>query len=273
MDRLSVCETTTYRWTFEQDVQNYLAAGIRQMGVWRQKLSDYGEDKGAELLRECGLRVSSLSWAGGFTGSDGRTHRESVDDASDAIRVAAMLDAECLVVYTGGRANHTHNHARRIVGNALKELLPLAKKSGVTLALEPMHPGCAADWTFLTSVEHVLALIREIGSPHLKFVFDCYHLGQSHEALNAIGDFVEHVALVQLGDARQPPRGEQSRCRLGEGRIPVGEIVAEFERMGYTGSYEIELHGEEFEAADYEELVRHSTQTFGDLRGASAARE
>ena len=81
-----------------------MAAGIRGIGVWRQKLADYGEEKGVELLAESGLEVSNLLWAGGFTGSDGRTLRESVNDALEAIRLAADLRAGCLVVYSGGRA-------------------------------------------------------------------------------------------------------------------------------------------------------------------------
>ena len=60
MPRLSINEVTTYRWSFEEDVQNYRNAGIDGIAVWRQKLSDYGESKGAELLRESGLTVSSL---------------------------------------------------------------------------------------------------------------------------------------------------------------------------------------------------------------------
>ncbi|MEZ6111804.1 MAG: hypothetical protein R3C99_12420 [Pirellulaceae bacterium] len=52
MARFAVNEMTTFRWTFEEDVQSYLQAGIRALGVWRQKLSDIGEEKGAELLAE-----------------------------------------------------------------------------------------------------------------------------------------------------------------------------------------------------------------------------
>src|SRR4051794_35720367 len=80
MTRLSMNELTTFRWSFEQDVAQYLAAGFGAIGVWRQKLSDYGEEKGIELLAESGLQVSNLLWAGGFTGSDGRTFRESIED-------------------------------------------------------------------------------------------------------------------------------------------------------------------------------------------------
>ena len=126
MPRLSMNEMTTYRWSFEQDVQQYCAAGIPAIGVWRRKLSDFGEQRGIELLKESGLAVSNLLWAGGFTGSEGHTFRESVDDAVDAIRLAGAMRANCLVIYSGARAGHTHNHARRLLVSALIELAPLA---------------------------------------------------------------------------------------------------------------------------------------------------
>ena len=102
---LSLNETTTFRWSFEDDVANYAAAGIEAMGVWRQKLSDCGLDRASELLRQHRLMVSHLFWAGGFTGSAGHSYRESVDDTADALRTAAALGARCLVVCSGARAS------------------------------------------------------------------------------------------------------------------------------------------------------------------------
>src|SRR5690349_24045079 len=84
MVRLAVSELTTFRWSFEEDVAQYLAAGIRAIGVWRQKLADLGEGKGAQLLSESGIHVSSLQWAGGFTGCDGHSFEESLADARQA---------------------------------------------------------------------------------------------------------------------------------------------------------------------------------------------
>ena len=72
--------------------------------------------------------MSNLLWAGGFTGSDGHTFRESVDDAAEAIRLAAALHARSLVVYSGAPGGHTHNHARRLLVDALRQLLPLAEE-------------------------------------------------------------------------------------------------------------------------------------------------
>ncbi|MCE9527052.1 MAG: hypothetical protein K8R36_13470 [Planctomycetales bacterium] len=60
MAGLAMCELTTYRWSFEEDVEHYAAAGIEGIGIWRHKLSDYGERHGRELLAEHRLKVSSL---------------------------------------------------------------------------------------------------------------------------------------------------------------------------------------------------------------------
>jgi sugar phosphate isomerase/epimerase len=265
MAQLSVNETTTFRWSFEEDVVSYAAAGIEAIGVWRQKLSDCGEAKGIELLAENGLQVSHLFWAGGFTGSDGRSFRASVDDAVEALRAAHALGTEALVVYSGARAGHTFNHARRLIKDALKELAPVAVELGVVLAVEPMHPGCATEFTFLTNVDDVLDLLDAVGSAQVKMVFDTYHLGQDRQIIDRIPDLASHVALVQLGDAREPPTGEQSRCRLGEGTIPLREIVAALTAAGFDGFYDVELLGEEIETIEYHALLEHAKQAYHEL--------
>lgn len=265
MAELSINEMTTFRWTFDEDVANYAAAGVRAIGVWRQKLADYGEERGIELLRDSGLRVSNLLWAGGFTGCDGRNFQESLDDAADAVRLCAALDCRCLVIYTGGRAGHTHNHARRLTREAFRKLLPWAEEHNVVLAVEPMHPGCAAEWTFLTDLDEALALVDAVASPLVKVVFDTYHLGHDARILALLPRIAPHVAVVHLGDGKTPPDREQDRCRLGEGRIPLRELIAGLRQGGFDGDYDLELLGEEIEAADYHELIDSSRRTYDAL--------
>ncbi len=265
MVRLSLNETTTFRWSFEEDVHHYSGAGIPAIGVWRHKLSDCGKERAGELLEESGLAVSHLHWAGGFTGSDGRSFRASVDDAMEALRTAAVLKTNCLVVYSGARAGHTVNHARRLMKEALKELAPAAEDMGVHLAIEPMHPGCAKEFTFLTSVDEVLELRDAVGSSAVKLLYDAYHLGHEENCAERIATFADRVALVQLGDGRQTPSVEQSRCRLGEGVVPLTSIVRAFLDAGYDGDFDVELMGEEIETIDYHDLIDHAKQAFERL--------
>jgi sugar phosphate isomerase/epimerase len=270
MARLSMNEMTTYRWSFEEDVAHYAAAGIPGIGVWRQKIADFGEERGIELLAESGLEVSNVLWAGGFTGSDGRTQRESIDDALDAIRLTAELKADCLVVYSGGRAGHTHNHARRLVKESLREVLPAAAEKQVTLAIEPMHLGCAAEWTFITSIDEALTLIESLDHPRLKLAFDTYHFGRQEGVAERLTMLANQIAIVHLGDCKSPPRLEQNRSRLGDGVVPLKQIVASLSRAGYEGFYDVELIGEEIEISDYCDLLEQSKCAFSQLIGCTA---
>src|SRR4029079_9151199 len=92
-----------YRWSLGQDLENYREAGYSGIGVWRNKLSDENEDQAIERLISSGLSISNISWAGGFTGSDGRSLADSIDDAASAIRLAGAVMAGCLGVFSGGR--------------------------------------------------------------------------------------------------------------------------------------------------------------------------
>jgi sugar phosphate isomerase/epimerase len=130
-----------------------------------------------------------------------------------------------------------------------------------------MHPGCAAPCTFLTSLDEVLSLLDAVDSSQVKLVFDTYHLGQSPAVLDRIPEIAARIAIVQLGDAKRPPAGEQNRCRLGEGEIPLREIVAALRSAGYDGYYDVELLGEEIEACDYRALLEHAKTAFAELMG------
>ncbi len=253
--RLSVCEVSTYRWTFEEDVFRYRQLGFDSLGVWRYKLQEFGEEKAVELLSENQMSVSSLHWAGGFTGGDGRTFRESMLDALDAIEVAASLNAGCLVVLTGSRGGHTRSHARRILKNALTEMGEAAIARNIQLAVEPMHVGCAQDWTFLTELPATLDIIADLGNPNVGIVFDCYHMAHDPNVVHWLPGLVPLIRLVQVGDSKATPMGEQNRCQLGEGVLPLPEIVRTLEANQYQGVYEIELMGEDLEHIEYSDIL------------------
>jgi sugar phosphate isomerase/epimerase len=262
MAGLSVNEMTTYRWSFEEDVTHYREAGIEAIGVWRRKLADFGEDKGIELLSASGLRVSNLLWAGGFTGSDGHSYQESLSDAEEALELAGAMGAGTLVVYSGARNGHTQNHARRLFASALEELLPRAEQANVVMAVEPMHRGCADEWTFLTSLDEALSLVESIDNPYLKLAFDTYHVGHDSQIVDRIASIAPRIGIVHLGDSISPPDREQNRCCLGEGTLPLSDIVRAFRRAGYQGYFDVELIGEEIERRDYLALLAGAKKAY-----------
>ena len=216
--------------------------------------------------------MTHLSWAGGFTGSDGRTFAESVDDAHEALRLAAATMAKCLVVYSGGRNNHTFRHAGRLLRAALDEILPLAEDVEVPIAIEPMHAACAKDWTFLTDLESILSLIREYDSPYLKIAYDSYHFPINGRHRDVLARIAPYIGIVHLGDRRYVPNMEQERCPLGHGRIPLGDVIGTLQAAGYSGPYDVKLYGSEIESVDYWALLEQSQLAFSELVPVSAQR-
>ena len=189
--------------------------------------------------------------------------RDSFIDAAELIEMAAMIESPCLIVHSGARGGHTHNHASRLFRMALEQLLPRAEEHNVALAIEPMHPGCAWEWTLLKTLEDTAEILQQFPSPHLQLVYDMYHFPAPPQPLLEV--LLPRMAIVQLGDACQPPHGEQNRCPLGEGEVPLGSLVCELEALGYTGFYEVELRGEDVEALTYRELVEQSVEMFEHL--------
>lgn len=270
MARLAVSELTTLRWSFEEDVERYPALSVSAIGVWRQKLADLGDEKGAELLAASGLVVSSLQWAGGFTGSDGRSHEDSLADARQAIHTAALLGTRCLTIHSGARAIHTHSHAHRLFRQALDKLLPLAEERGIMLAIEPMNGDCGGDFTFFNCLDETQQLVESIRSPALGITFDTFHWGHHPGLFDRLRQLAPRLALVQLGDSHQPPQREPNRCPLGQGTIPLREIVRSLIASGYDGFFEVELQGEDIEAVDYRDVICQSRAAFDDWMRSTA---
>jgi sugar phosphate isomerase/epimerase len=78
-------------------------------------------------------------------------------------------------------------------------------------------------------------------------------------------DLVPHLALVQLGDSKSPPSDEPNRCRLGEGELPLPQLIQQLCDQGYRGYYDVELMGVDVENQPYEGLIEHSLDYFRSL--------
>lgn len=265
ISKLSLNEVTTLRWSFCEDVTAYRDAGIEAIGVWKQKLTEYGEERGVELIRESGLDVSSLSWIGGFTGSNGYSLEEAMDDARETIRIAAQLNTNSVTVVSGSRAGHTFNHARELLVGALISLGDEAARHNTSLALQPMHPIFSQNWTFLDTLDDTLDILDCCQHPAVKLAFNVYHLWREPHLLERIPEIASRVSTVQLSDWQGSPRNQNDRCLPGEGVIPLAEITQAFADSGYDGFFEIDVWSEKVWESDYRDLISDCRSRFENL--------
>ncbi len=258
--RISICQFSTFRWTFEEDVIRYATHGFKNIGIWRRKLD---EDclAAIDLLYEAKMSVSSVHWAGGFTG-DGQSFSNAIEDGVEAIELASRVDAGCLIIHPGSRNGHTTSHARRLFSSALENLLPIAADYGVTLALEPVLDQLANPWSFMNQFEESIEFLQQFPSQHLGLVLDLFSFGFDSNVFELLASYVNRISLVQIADRCQA--NPLARLPLGAGQVPLKRWLGSLQQLGYSGSFELEVHGPSVKEIDYFSLLDQTHNFFSE---------
>ena len=256
--RLSLSQMTTLRWTLSDEVLQLKQAGFDAIGLWRPKLSQFGEDRAAEALARARLQVSSLSFAGGFTGGCGFSYVEAIADGRSAIDQARTVGAKTLIMVGGSTNGHTARHSHRLVVDGLRQLADDAERAHVTLSVLPMHPIYNKRWTFLNSLDQTLEVLSRIDHPYVGLAFDSYHLWQEPRLLERIPEIVPLTNIVQLSDSSPSPRSEQDRLMPGEGVIPLSDLIQSFQSAGYAGYFDIQVWSSNVWRSNYAHLIEQS---------------
>lgn len=177
-DRISVNQITTYHWSFKESLLGLLAGGIPAIGLWNRKILDLETDQAAELVIDSGIKVSTITLAGGFTGCNEYSFDDSIADTIELIQFGGQVNATAIQIVSGPRAGHTLNHARDLTIEALKKLGDTAAANGTRLALKSMPVPFARNWTFLNSLHSSLEIIDACGHPAVGISIDPAQLQQ-----------------------------------------------------------------------------------------------
>ena len=267
----AISQMTTSRWDLPLEVSRLVEHGYDAIAAWRPKVSDVGVAVAAATVAAAGVRVSSLQWTGGFTGGDGRSFDESIDDACDAIEMAEGLAAPVLVVHSGCRGGHTRSHATRLLCQALELLAPRAARAGVSLAVKPMHPAAAAGCSFVTRLAEALDLVERFDAPAVRLAFDLWHWGDDPQAGLFLPRIAEAAAVVQVADRVGTPAPRGDRLPPGHGGLPLEELVADLVEAGFSGDFEFDPVGEAVESLGYDGVLADTRRVATDWAGRLAA--
>jgi hydroxypyruvate isomerase len=166
----------------------------------------------------------------------------------DAIDAAAAFGAPSVICFTGYSARNPDDpnsgHLSREEGArncvaGLKQVAGYAEEKQVTLCLEmlntrdsshPMkgHPGYQGDHT-----DYCLDIIKRVGSPRLKLLFDIYHVQiMDGDIIRRIRDHKAYLGHIHT--AGNPGRGELDDTQEINYR-PIMEALVEVGYDGYVG--------------------------------------
>ena len=261
LSRLSLNQKTTNSWSLPQAIDGCVRAGLESIGVWREPLAEIGVDKARQLLDEAGLRVSSLCRGGFLTAMDPDARHATIADNVAAIKEAAALGTDALVMVVGGLPQGSRDlpGARARVARAIGELAPVAGDHGVRLALEPMHPIFTADRGVLATLGEALDLAEQFPADQVAVVVDTFHVWWDPALAQQIARAGQENRLTayQVCEWNLPIAADAllSRGMMGDGHIDFATIGRWVTRAGYTGDIEVEIFNADIWAADGDQVL------------------
>ena len=262
--RLSVSQFASPAGSLAEDLRAWARADIHTIGLYRPKIEELSENEAIELIGDSGLAVSSLSWVGGFTGCDGSRQAEAEFDAGEAIRFASAVGARTVCAITGRRGQHIASQARRLVVDSLRRVCDLAGEDGLTIALHAVCPADGRGGLMFGDIDQLGALIGLVNRSNLGFVFDTFQFGVDERILARFADWGPLVRLVKLADRRSRDRGEVRRP-LGDGSLPLANLVELLLKSGYQGDFEIDLWIDQPSRRNLPGLLSQSRERFVGL--------
>lgn len=163
----------------------------------------------------------------------------TIDAAKECVDLAAMTKAKGIRVFLGPfikRFSEVSAHNYEGIVESLKEICLYAKERKIEIWVETHN-------AFSTG-EVLQKLIEDVGYDNLKIIWDIIHpyeFGESpQETVQYLGDRIVHVHIKDGVKQEDPDQLIYKYTKLGEGDLPIAEIVSLLEKAGYKGFYSLE---------------------------------
>ena len=183
------------------------------------------KESGVELLSMCVTE---------FRMTDPRYRDAWLDGLRESCEAAARLNVKMLITQVGQDTGAPRETQHAAIVETLKQATPILEKYGVTVMPEPLntyvnHPGY-----YLWSSREGFDIIREVGHPNVKLVYDIYH--QQVMEGNIIPSVTDNLdCIAHLHSAGHPGRHE---LQYGENDYRV--IFDAIDKAGYKGACGLE---------------------------------
>ena len=271
ISRLSLNQATVKALTLPQSLDLCLRHEIPAVGLWRDRVAELGLAESAAAVRRSGLHVSSLCRGGFFTHPDAGARDAAMADNRAAIEEAAALGADALVLVSGGLVpgHRDLGLARRMIADAIGELVPRAQDLGVRLGIEPLHPMFCADRCVIVRLSDAVDLALLFPADAVGVVVDTYNVWWDSGLAAGLARAHGRIVSYQLGDWVSPLPADAllGRGHLGDGSIDFGPVTRQVLAAGYAGYAEVEIFRQEVWDAPADETASTVKARFAAVLG------
>ena len=256
--RLSFNQITSERASLADVLDACVRHGVSWVSVWRHRIAEVGLEQAVRLVRDAGVRVSSVCRGGMFPASAREERARRIDDNRRAIDEAAALGAPVLVLVCGAAPDRDIDGARAMVEEGIARIEPYAAERGVKLAIEPLHPAFAAERSCITTLREARTLAERFEPSTVGIIADVYHIWWDPELYEEIARSGKagRIFGFHVSDWLVPATNVlMNRGVMGDGRIELRRIRDAVERAGYSGPIEVEIFNEAVWATPMDDLL------------------
>jgi hydroxypyruvate isomerase len=229
--KLSVMLWTVYKdLPFEQRLEKVAEAGYRAIELVDEFKNWSPADFRKANAQKRSVGITFDATAGVWKGlADPQEQEAFLADLQKLLPIAAELECPGIIVLSGNKVpglSKEQQHQSCIEG--LKRAAEIAAKQNITLLLENIDPEENPKY-YLTSVAEGFEILRQVNSPHVKFLYDFYHEQIAEgNLIDKLEKNIDQVGLVHIADV-------PGRHAPGTGEINYDNIFRKLQELRYSG--------------------------------------
>ena len=264
--KLALNGATTMHADLETDIKAAAAAGFDLVEIWAAKLRVYLQTHTVEdlktLIRGNGLEPYSINSIEHITFRTPEDYEKIKAECEELSAIAGAIGCPYIVVVPGKLPEGATKE--QIVDEScrvLNELADIAEKHGVSLAFEFLgQTDCSVQTLDLCN-----EIVEKLGRDNVGNVLDTFHFYAGNSSFEAIEDMdPAKLFIFHINDAEDLPKEQLTdahRLYPGTGILPIKEIKACFDKIGYDRMVSIEIFRPEYWNQDPYEVARRARET------------
>ena len=274
--KIALNGATTMHADLETDIKAAGAAGFDYVEIWAAKLREYLKTNTTEnlknLIAENNLEPYSINSIEHITFRTPEDYAEIKAETEELSNIAMQIGCPYVVVVPGILPENVGEE--RIIEESvavLTELGELAEIYNVSLAFEFLgQTDCSVQ-----TLDLAKKIVEQVNRANIGLVIDTFHFYAGNSTFEAIETLdPDKLFIFHINDAENLPKEQLTdahRVYPGEGILPIREIKARFDQIGYDRMVSIEIFRPEYWNEDPFEVARKAKEATEKVLGLESS--
>lgn len=270
--KIALNGATTMHADLETDIKAAKEAGFELIEIWAAKLREFLKTKTVSdlknLLTEAKIEPYSINSIEHITFRNAEDYEKIKAETEELSGIAGEIGCPYVVVVPGKLpGNATKEEIIDESVRVLNELADIAEKHNVSLAFEFLgQTDCSVQ-----TIDLCNEIVEKVDRKNVGNVIDTFHFYAGNSTFEAIDKMnPEKLFIFHINDAEDLPKEnltDAHRLYPGEGILPIREIKAHFDKIGYDRMVSIEIFRPQYWNEDPFEVARKARNATIEVLG------